>query len=131
MTLRILYNGGCPICAREIAHYRRLATRFGDALVFEDLRKADLATWDLDTDTARQRLHALQQGRRLDGFDAFHALWSALPGWRVLAWVTGLPVIHPAARLTYDRILAPWLYQRNIRACRGLTEGACRITPDS
>lgn len=125
MTLRILYNGGCPICAREIAHYRRLASRSAAPLAFEDLRDANLEVWNLDADTARRRLHALDGDSRLDGFDAFHALWSLLPGWRWLARVTGLPLIRPVVGYVYERLLAPWLYRRSVRACLSLTGNMC------
>lgn len=85
MMLLILYNGGCPICAREIAHYRRLALRLGADIAFEDLGKTDLALWGLNPDTARRRLHARDAGRVLHGLAAFRALWARLPGWRWLA----------------------------------------------
>lgn len=121
MTLCILYNGACPICAREIAHYRRLARRHGAAVDFQDLNTSDLAAWGVSADAARRRLHArlLHDSRgewRGDGLPAFRALWARLPGWRWLAWLTGLPLIRPLAALVYDRIAAPLLYRRSCRA---------------
>ena len=111
MTLCILYNGDCPICAREIALYRRLATRHGADIAFEDLGEADLALWGLNADTARRRLHARDAGRVLHGMAAFRALWACLPGWRWLAWLTGLPGLGAVFALAYDRLAAPLLYR--------------------
>lgn len=111
MTLRILYNGACPICSREIALYRRLAARHDAPLTFEDLDKADLCGWNLTPDQARRRLHAMDGDERLHGLAAFRALWARLPGWRWLAWLSGLPLLRPLVGLVYDRVAAPLLYR--------------------
>ena len=119
-TLTILYNDRCPICRAEIAHYRRLAERHGAPVRFDDLHRAPLADWGLDRDRAMRRLHALQGERMLDGVDAFLALWRALPGWRWLAAIVGLPGLRQITGLVYDRLLAPWLHARNQRRAAAL-----------
>jgi predicted DCC family thiol-disulfide oxidoreductase YuxK len=121
MTLRILYNGACPICSREIALYARQAARTGADLAFDDLNSVDLAPWGVTPDQARRRLHAREGDTRLDGVAAFRALWARLPGWRLMAALIGLPGIRHLADLMYDRIAAPWLYRRSCRA------QACRV----
>ena len=73
MTLHVLYNGAGPICAPEIEHYRRLATRSGADIRFEDLNTTDLGAWGIDADTARRRLHARLDTRQLAGVEAFSA----------------------------------------------------------
>lgn len=121
MTLRVLYNGACPICAREIALYRRLADRHGADIAFDDLNAVDLTRWGLTADQARRRLHARDGAFRLEGLAAFRALWARLPGWRWLARFTGLPGVRGLAHWGYERIAAPWLYRRSCRAM------ACRV----
>lgn len=122
MPLHILYNGACPICAREIDHYRRLAARIGGAgLAFDDLNTADLGRWGLTADQARRRLHARDEAQVLAGMAAFRALWARLPGWRWLGRATALPGIRQAVDWGYERIAAPWLYRRSCRAT------ACRV----
>lgn len=116
MMLTILYNGACPICSREIAHYRSLAQKAGASVVFEDLETTDLSLWGLDADAARRRLHARQGGQILAGLEAFRAVWALLPGWRWLAWLTGLPLIRPVTSACYERLAAPLLYRRACRA---------------
>lgn len=116
MTLRILYNGACPICAREIGHYRALTARHGADIAFEDLNTADLAAWGLTADQARRRLHARAGDAPLAGLAAFRALWVRLPGWRWLAHLTGLPGFRQVADWGYERLAAPWLYRRSCRA---------------
>jgi len=67
MTLRILYNGACPICSREIALYRRQAERAGADLAFDDLNAADLSVWGISADQARRRSAARAAGRPAAG----------------------------------------------------------------
>ena len=118
MTLHILYNGDCPICSREIAHYRQVADRADADIAFDDLSALDPAALPIPPEAARRRLHALQDGRLIHGLPAFRALWARLPGWRWLARVTGLPLIRPVAGWTYDRVLAPLLYWNLRRRAR-------------
>jgi predicted DCC family thiol-disulfide oxidoreductase YuxK len=107
----ILYNGRCPICAREIAHYRALAQRHGAALDFADLNSADLDGWALTPDQAKRRLHARPAPGApvVSGVEAFALLWQALPGWRWLGRAAMLPVVRPLAALIYERALVPIL----------------------
>lgn len=112
-TPLVVYNGGCPICAREIEAYRRLARRSGIALGFLDASRPEvpLAGLGLDPDRAARRLHLVEGGRLLAGVDAFAALWARLPGWRLLARLVRLPAVRPVALLVYEGILAPLLYR--------------------
>ena len=110
----VIYNGACPICAREIAFYRRRAGDDG-ALRFVDLNGGDLGGYDLTPDQAARRFHVYSEGRLLSGVDAFAVLWRATPG---LRWLGRLVTIRPLRRLAgvvYDRIVAPWRYRRQRR----------------
>ena len=116
----VLYNGDCPICSREIAAYRRAATRTGAALEFEDLNAADLARWGVSAEAARRRLHLRRGDELLVGLPAFVALWQALPRMRWLSWLVSLPLIRPLASFIYERTLAPALFaldRRRRRRC--------------
>lgn len=107
----ILYNGRCPICAREIAHYRALALRHGAPLAFEDLHQSDLTDWALTAEQAKRRIHARPRPGApvVSGVEAFALLWRALPGWRWLGRIAMLPVVRPMAALIYERALVPIL----------------------
>ena len=123
MTLHVLYNGACSICAPEIDLYRRAAKASGADIVFEDLNTTDLGAWGVTPDTAMRRLHTREGGRMVAGIEAFVALWSRLPRWRWLARIVALPGIRPLATLVYDRVLAPWLYARAQRRTCALPQG--------
>lgn len=115
---RILYNGECPVCRFEIGHYAAHAGRHGLPLRFDDLNAADLGLWGVSADEAARRLHVMHEGRLLSGLDAFRALWSAMPRYRWLARVAGLPVVRPALSFVYDRLAAPLLYRAHLRRQR-------------
>jgi len=110
----VLYNGSCPICAREVAAYRAEAARAAPNVAFRDVTAAttapDLAAAGLTVDAAARRFHVLLDGQVLSGLDGFVALWSALPRWRWLARVAGLPMVRPLATALYDRVASPLLY---------------------
>jgi len=111
----ILYNGRCPICSAEIAHYSARAAATGADLQFTDLNTAPLQDWGISTDQAIRRLHARHDGEILSGFPAFLLIWQALPRWRWLAKLVALPGLRHAVGLVYDRLAAPLLYRLHMR----------------
>lgn len=96
----VWYDGGCPLCAREIALMRRLDRR--GAIRFVDV--ADAASLcPIDRATLLARFHAEEDGRMLSGAAAFAAMWRAIPLLRPI----GL-----AARNAHVLAALEWLYCR-------------------
>ncbi len=93
--LKVLFDGGCPLCRREIAHVQGLSEKHQDsALCFVDVSDAALADTVYANDRAKllARFHVERtDGSRLDGAAAFIAMWRRLPGWRWLARFAELP----------------------------------------
>jgi predicted DCC family thiol-disulfide oxidoreductase YuxK len=114
MSTEILYNGQCPVCSAEIAHYRRAADISGADLHFVDLNSAPLSDWGIDADQAARRLHARADGQIVSGLPAFVMLWQALPRWHWLARLVMLPGLRHVAGSLYDRVAAPILYRRHL-----------------
>ncbi len=112
---RVLYNAACPVCRAEIDHYARHARAEGLPLRFDALDGPDLGLFGVTADEAARRLHVLQDGRVLAGLPAFRALWAAMPRYRWLARVTGLPGVGPVTDLLYERVAAPLLYRMHLR----------------
>lgn len=102
---QVYYDGGCPVCSREIATYQR--ARGAEALCFVDVSRADaLLAPGLTREDALARMHVRRaDGRMASGAAAFAALWSALPGWAWLGRVASLPVIAPLLELGYRGFL--------------------------
>lgn len=105
-TLTVLYDGGCPLCRREIAHAQGLAQRQGDSgLCFVDI-SADDARSANERAALLARFHVQRSdGTRLDGAAAFVAMWQRLPGWRWLARLARLPGVLPMLEAAYRGFL--------------------------
>lgn len=90
----VYFDGACPVCAREVALYRRQPG--AEALCWVDVAGCDAAALGpgLDRRAALARLHLRRaDGRLVSGAAAFTALWQALPRW---AWLGRLLGRQPA-----------------------------------
>lgn len=130
--LTVFYNGACPICRREIAHYRRLAEATGASLAWRDVASdpSALAAHGIGGDAAVRRLHAVDaDSRLLEGIDAFAAVWQRLPRW---VWLASVLRWRPARWLVaqlYERVAAPLLaalHRRRIGRGGALAKGPPR-----
>lgn len=94
--LTLYYDGGCPLCTREIGFYQR--RRGAGRIRWVDIARCDDQALGpgLVRAAAYARLHARQpNGRLLSGARAFAALWQALPGLRPLGRIAALPgIVH-------------------------------------
>ena len=115
----VFYDGGCPLCRREIAHYRRIdstgSLRWVDAMNEPEA----LARHGLSLQQAMAELHVLDtDGRWQRGVDAFLVIWQHLPAYRWLAkLVTVLGLRRPLGFIY--RHFAAW---RNRHRCE---TGSC------
>ena len=117
MTTRttMFYDGSCPLCRREVAHYRRLdqAGRVRWQDIAEDA--AELTAHGIGREQAMRRLHALDaEGRLVSGAWAFAAIWRELPGYRWLARLVRTLHLLPLIDFLY-RHFARWRYARRCR----------------
>jgi len=79
--LIIWYDGGCPLCRREIAFMRRLDAR--RRIDFIDVAD-EAAACPIDRQALLDRFHASENGVLLSGAAAFAAMWRAIPMLRPL-----------------------------------------------
>ncbi|MFP4238219.1 thiol-disulfide oxidoreductase DCC family protein [Rhodosalinus sp.] len=113
--IRVLYNGECPICSAEIGHYKGYAERKRLPIRFDDLNGPARRDWGMTEDRAARRLYVRKDGEVHGGIDGFLLLWRAMPRYRWLARIVGLPGLRPLAALTYDKVLAPLIYRWHLR----------------
>jgi predicted DCC family thiol-disulfide oxidoreductase YuxK len=112
----VFYDGNCPLCRREIAHYRRLDRE--DRLYWVDAAAETevLTRHGLSVQAAMAELHVLDSaGRWQRGVDAFLVIWQQLPGYRWLGQlVRGLWLRRPLG--FFYRHFAAWRYRRRCSA---------------
>jgi len=83
---KVFFDGGCPLCRREINHYRRI-DRTGRLHWIDIASEADkLSGYGLTLDRAMAELHVLDSGGGWQrGIDGFLVIWMHLPAYRWLA----------------------------------------------
>ena len=98
----VWFDGGCPLCRREIALMRRLdrgrAIRFVDVASGED-------TCPIDRAALLARFHASEDGRMLSGAAAFAAMWRAIPLLRPLGLLARNRMVLAGLERAYLRFL--------------------------
>ena len=104
--LTVLYDGSCPLCAREIAMYRRL--QGGDDISWLDV--SQIPEDDIPLDLSRQAVLAQFHVIRRDGSEAvgaagFVELWKAIPKLRLVGHLASLPPVLPILELGYSLFL--------------------------
>jgi predicted DCC family thiol-disulfide oxidoreductase YuxK len=104
-SLDVFYDGGCPLCRREIAYFRTLKSRI--AISWLDL--TDLHTDlpdNLDRCNALKRMHVRVDGNSYyQGAAAFAMLWSQFAYWRMLGLVLRVPPVTWCADRLYTVFL--------------------------
>ena len=112
----VFFDGGCPMCRREIAHYRRL--QGAERVDWRDIHADPDALSDngISWQQAMERLH-VQDGTGVlrTGAHAFVTLWRELPGYRWLArMVSAIPGVVWAMDRAYV-VFARWRWRRRCR----------------
>ncbi len=89
--LTVWFDGGCPLCRREIALIRRLDRR--RSIRFVDVSEAR-ADCPISPDQLLARFHAREAGRPIvSGAAAFAAMWRAIPLLRPIGELARLPAV--------------------------------------
>ncbi|MCE2969742.1 MAG: DUF393 domain-containing protein [Burkholderiales bacterium] len=107
----VYYDGACPLCRREIAHYQTQAG--AELIAWVDVAADDAAPGpDLTREQALARMHVRRaDGTLASGALAFAHLWTQLPryaGWgRVASWPPVAAVLEMGYRL-FLRVRRLW-----------------------
>jgi predicted DCC family thiol-disulfide oxidoreductase YuxK len=101
--LQVYFDGGCPVCAREIAFYRARPGAAGFAWI--DVSRTDPGP-GLTRDAALARMHVRRSdGTLLSGAAAFAEMWQRMPGFTWLGRLVAFPLMRPLAELAYRGFL--------------------------
>ena len=101
--VKMLYDGACPVCSREVRYLKRRAERRGAAVTFEDISdpQFDAQPYGVSQKQLHRRIHGqLADGTLIRDLEVFRRVYHELGlGW-LLAW-TRLPLVRHVANLGY------------------------------
>ena len=109
--IRVLIDGECPLCAREVALLRRIDRGRG-GIDFEDIAAPgfDPGPYGLDGETVMARIHGvLPDGRVVEGMEVFRRAYAAVG----LGWLLA-PTAWPGLRRLADAAYR-WFARNRLR----------------
>jgi predicted DCC family thiol-disulfide oxidoreductase YuxK len=101
-TFWVFFDGLCPLCSREIDHYRHCSAN-DSTVVYVDIASNgfDAATYGLEPSRVHQEMHVKEGDKVFVGVDAFLAIWRRVPGHRWLISLARLPLADSLMRVGY------------------------------
>ena len=112
----VFYDGACPLCAREIAHYRRIDSAGRLRWIDAADSSVPLAYFGLSYKRAMAELHVMDTaGHWQRGIDAFVLIWSRLLAYRWLARLVTFTGLRRPLAFAYH-YFARWRYRRRCGA---------------
>lgn len=110
--ISVFYDGGCGICSREIAYYKRLAAEHRFAWIDISRDPSQLSHINVTYETAMKHLHVQDDEDRVHtGIDAFIVMWAHLPYWTFASRIASIPHMKWLLAKAYD-VFAEWRYRR-------------------
>lgn len=110
--LKVLYDGQCGLCSREIRFYQKI----GKTVPIEwlDVNKSDdiLKAYNLDYFECLKSLHSIENNKIIKGVDSFVLIWQNIKPLRIFAFTIKLPIIYQITKWAY-KIFAQWRFNRN------------------
>lgn len=104
-SITVYYDGGCPICQKEISHYQGLIkTR---AINWLDISKGckELTQLGITQKQALSSLHVSDNfGNVYTGVDSFIQIWLSLKRYQIIGRLASLPLIKQSLQVLYQLI---------------------------
>ncbi len=109
--IKVLFNDSCPICSKEINHYKKLKPKNIHWLDINDLDVSQKLSGKTHKELLR-RLHVIHNNRVYSGVKAFIIMWRELPRYRIISKIVALPIIYHISVLIYE-VIALGLFIKN------------------
>ena len=109
--MKVYFNNSCKICQSEINLYKKENIEEIDWIDITNNSSAEKETSKKDKELLR-RLHVKDDGKILQGAEAFLILWKKMPKYNFLYNFFKLPIIFNLFSFGYE-IVAFFLYLKN------------------
>tara|TARA_B100000686_G_scaffold31244_2_gene32144 strand:- start:20361 stop:20717 length:357 start_codon:yes stop_codon:yes gene_type:complete len=114
--MKVLYNEQCPVCSREIKHYKNLIKEEIKWLDINNLKVSTKLSGKSHRELIR-RIHVIKDGKVYSGLDAFILLWGKIPQYKLLSRLLSKPIIYHFSYMLYEA-LASLLFLINYKQLR-------------
>ena len=108
--IKVLFNDSCPICSKEIAHYKSIDNNI-NWIDINDLETSMRLSGKSHRELIR-RLHVIKDNEIYSGVRAFIIMWRNIPRYRWIGNIVALPVIYHIGVILYE-IIALFLFYKN------------------
>ena len=109
--MKVYFNNSCKICRSEINLYKKENVRDIDWIDITDNKEAEKETSRNDKELLR-RLHIKENGKIIQGAEAFLYVWKKIPKYKFLYKFFKLPIIFTIFKYGYE-VIAFFLYLKN------------------
>ena len=118
MKIKVFFNNSCNICKMEIEHYKKHSD---DNLEWVDITNNQEAINLTSKSSAEllRRLHVKENGKIIEGAEAFLYVWKKIPKYKFLYKFFKLPIIFSIFKYGYE-IVAFFLYLKNKKQLKKL-----------
>ena len=114
--MKVYFNNSCKICRTEINLYKKENIQDIDWIDITDNKEAEKETSRNDKELLR-RLHIKENGKIIQGAEAFLYVWKKIPKYKFLYKFFKLPIIFTIFKYGYE-VIAYFLYLKNKKQLR-------------
>ena len=114
--MKVYFNNSCKICRTEINLYKKENIQDIDWIDITDNKEAEKETSRNDKELLR-RLHIKENGKIIQGAEAFLYVWKKIPKYKFLYKFFKLPIIFTIFKYGYE-VVAFFLYLKNKKQLR-------------
>ena len=117
--MKVFFNNSCKICRSEINLYKKENVKDIDWIDITNNSDAEKETSRNDKELLR-RLHVKENGKIIQGAEAFLYVWKKIPKYKFLYKFFKLPIIFTIFKYGYEMI-AFFLYLKNKKQLKKLS----------
>ena len=117
--MKVFFNNSCKICRSEINLYKKENIKDIDWIDITNNSNAEKETSRNDKELLR-RLHVKENGKIIQGAEAFLYVWKKIPKYKFLYKFFKLPIIFIIFKYGYE-IVAFFLYLKNKKQLKKLS----------